>query len=88
MFLKQRLYVGVFMKFVEDLEEFFNKFIQFIDNIFKVLEEICGYYVDSEFYFYLIYGILVNLGLKNNVGMYVGIFVSVGLKFLELDFQF
>lgn len=39
----------MFIKFVEDLEEFFNKFMQFKDSIIKVLEGICGYYVESKF---------------------------------------
>lgn len=87
MFSKQRSYVGVLTKFAEDLEEPFNKFIQFTDNTSKALEEICGHYVDSESHPHPIHGTLVNLGLKNNVGTHVGISVSAGLKFSELDSQ-
>lgn len=35
-------------KFAEDLEEPFNKFMQFKDSTTKALEGICGHYVESK----------------------------------------
>lgn len=35
-------------KLGEDLEEPFNKFMQFKDATTKTLENICGHYIESE----------------------------------------
>nr|PNR31862.1 hypothetical protein PHYPA_025985 [Physcomitrium patens] len=42
-----RSYVDMLTKFAEDLEEPFNKFMQFKDSTTKALEGICGHYVET-----------------------------------------
>lgn len=46
--LEQRSYVDLLGKFGDDLEDPFNKFIQYKDQTTKQLEDICGHYVESE----------------------------------------
>lgn len=44
----QRSYVDLLAKLGEDIEEPFNKFMQFKDATTKTLENICGHYIESE----------------------------------------